>query len=80
MMGDRTPPVGSMSADDEIAALRSDMAAVAAERQADAAAHAAALKEIATLQAKAASDALPDHQIRAGIAAIRAKFARLFSR
>jgi hypothetical protein len=65
-------PIGAMSADDEIAALRGDMEATAAE-------HAVAVKEIADLQAKAAADAMPDHQIRAGIAAIRAKFAHLFS-
>jgi hypothetical protein len=113
-MSDSTPEAGAMSADDEIAALRSDMAATSTERDVAAvraaaaetaaaaamaaaaqandvataqrlgalaeatAQHNQAMHEIADLQAKAAADAMPDAEIKAGLHAIRQKFAGLF--
>jgi len=85
-------PVGAMSDADEIAALRADMQATADEHMAAAEAakaaaqdhtaaaieHERAAREIADLQAQAASSSMPNAQIKAGWAALRAKFTGLF--
>ena len=81
-----------MSHDELISALRSDMAATAAERDAEAERAAAATSqrklelqnreraeaEVARLEKAAADASMPDAQIRAGLAAIRQRFFSLF--
>ena len=81
-----------MSHDELIASLRADMAATSSERDAAAAAgmktaatlhmeqehHMEAEAEIARLEAEAKARSTPDAQIRAGLLAIRTKFASLF--
>lgn len=80
-----------MSRDELIAALRKDMAATSAERNAAAAAgtksmadltaerhqHAQAMEQIAKLEAEAKAASMPDAQIRAAIGALRDKFKAL---
>lgn len=82
-----------MSNDELIAALRKDMAATSAERDKQKSAAAASEKqralaadqrrlaeeEVDRLEAEAKAASTPDAQIRAGLRAIRQKFADLFS-
>lgn len=81
-----------MSHDEYISALREDLGATAAERNAQAALgkksaadlvaerkqHAEAMAEIARLEAEAKAASMPDAQIRAAVNAIRNKFKSLF--
>jgi hypothetical protein len=67
-----------MSHDELIAALRSDMKATSADRDEQRAERLAVEADITKLKAEATAAADPDAQIRAGIAAIKKKFAALF--